>query len=161
LTHLSDYVKVRKPKNNGVLNMVIEGIAYWASVTSPNTTYEPCYTVNLVVSNEKADEMRAQGIKVVDKEEGPTVVIKRKVNGPNGMVRSAPKLLDRQKNPMDCKVGNGSKVKVQYKPWEVNRSGTVYRGLDFQAMQVIDLVSYSVDGGEFDIEDDEEENLEL
>lgn len=77
--------------------MVIEGIAYWASVTSPNTTYEPCYTVNLVVTADKADEMRAQGIKVVDKEEGPTVVIKRKVNGPNGMVRSAPKLLDRQR----------------------------------------------------------------
>jgi hypothetical protein len=141
--------------------MVIEGIAYWASVTSPNTTFEPVYTVNLVVSEEKADELRSQGIKVVDKEEGPTVVIKRKVNGPNGMIRSAPKLLDSQKRPMDCKVGNGSKVKVQYKPWEISRSGTVYRGLDFQAMQVLELVSYSVDGDEFDIEDDEEEISEL
>jgi hypothetical protein len=119
------------------------------------------YTVNLVISDDKADELRSQGIKVVDKEEGPTVVIKRKVNGPNGMIRTAPKLLDSQKKPIDCKIGNGSKVKVQYKPWEISRSGTVYRGLDFQAMQVLELISYSVDGDEFDIEDDEEELSEL
>ncbi len=136
--------------------MVLEGIAYWASITSPNTTYEPVYTVNLVVTDGKADELRAQGLKVVDKEEGPTIVIKRKVNGPNGMVRSAPRLMDGKKSPLDCKVGNGSKVKVQCKPWEVNRSGTTYRGLDFQALQVLELVSYSADGDEFDIEDDEE-----
>jgi len=136
--------------------MVLEGIAYWASVKSPNTTFEPTYTVNLVVSSEDADRLRSEGIKVVDKEEGPTVVIKRKVNGPNGMIRRAPKLIDRQREEVDYQVGNGSKVKVQYKPWESTRNGTVYRGLDFQAMQVIELVTYSGDGDEFDIEDEEE-----
>lgn len=136
--------------------MVLEGIAYWASVTSPNTTFEPTYTVNLVVSNDDADRLRSEGIKVVDKEEGPTVVIKRKVNGPNGMIRRAPKLIDRQREEVDYQVGNGSKVKVQYKPWESTRNGTVYRGLDFQAMQVLELVTYSGDGDEFDVEDEEE-----
>ena len=136
--------------------MVLEGIAYWASVKSPNTTFEPTYTVNLVVSSEDADRLRSEGIKVVDKEEGPRVVIKRKVNGPNGMIRRAPKLIDRQREEVDYQVGNGSKVKVQYKPWESTRNGTVYRGLDFQAMQVIELVTYSGDGDEFDIEDEEE-----
>ena len=136
--------------------MVLEGIAYWASVKSHNTSFEPTYTVNLVVSSEDADRLRSEGIKVVDKEEGPTVVIKRKVNGPNGMIRRAPKLIDRQREEVDYQVGNGSKVKVQYKPWESTRNGTVYRGLDFQAMQVIELVTYSGDGDEFDIEDEEE-----
>ena len=136
--------------------MVLEGIAYWASVKSPNTTFEPTYTVNLVVSSEDADRLRSEGIKVVDKEEGPTVVIKRKVNGPNGMIRRAPKLIDRQREEVVYQVGNGSKGKVQYKPWESTRNGTVYRGLDFQAMQVIELVTYSGDGDEFDIEDEEE-----
>ena len=28
---------------------LVEGVAYWASVTTPNTTYQPVYTVNLVV----------------------------------------------------------------------------------------------------------------
>lgn len=137
--------------------MVIEGIAYWASVTSPNTTYEPVYTVNLVISDNDADRLRSEGIKVVDKEEGPTVVIKRKVNGPNGMIRKAPKLIDRNREALNCKVGNGSKVKVQYKPWEVERQGTTYKGLDFQGMQVINLVTYNVDGDEFEVEGDDEE----
>jgi|TARA_R110002153_G_scaffold19061_3_gene65816 hypothetical protein len=136
--------------------MVIEGIAYWASVTSPNTTYEPCYTVNLVIPEDKAAEFRDQGYKVLDKDEGPTIVMKRKVNGPNGMVRPAPILMDSARTPIDLRVGNGSKVKVQYKPWEISRNGTTYRGLDFQGMQVLTLKTYTVDGDEFDIEDEEE-----
>ena len=126
--------------------MIIEGIAYWASVTSPNTTYEPVFIVNVVIYDNDEDRLRYEGIKVVDKEEGPTVVIKRKVNGPNGMIRKAPKLIDRNRESLNCKIGNGSKVKVQYKPWEVERQGKTYKGLDFQGMQVINLVSYNVDG---------------
>ena len=137
--------------------MVIEGIAYWASVTSPNTTFEPVYTVNLVITENEADRLRSEGIKVVDKEEGPTVVIKRKVNGPNGMVRKCPKLIDRNRDELNCRVGNGSRVKVQYKPWEVERQGTTYKGLDFQGMQVLDLITFNVDGDEFEVEDDDEE----
>ena len=136
--------------------MAMEGIAYWASVTSPNTTYEPCYTVNLVIHEDKAAEFRDQGYKVLDKDEGPTIVMKRKVNGPNGMVRPAPILMDSTRTPIDLRVGNGSKVKVQYKPWEISRNGTTYRGLDFQGMQVLTLKTYTVDGDEFDIEDEEE-----
>ena len=90
-------------------------------------------------------------------EEGPALLIKRKVNGPNGMVRSAPKLLDRNKQPLNVAVGNGSKVRVQYKEWETTWNGTEYKGLDFQAMQVLDLVEYaSPDGAEFDIVDGED-----
>ena len=137
--------------------MVIEGIAYWASVTSPNTTFEPVYTVNLVITEDEADRLRSEGIKVIDKDEGPTVVIKRKVNGPNGMIRKAPKLIDRNRQELNCKIGNGSRVKVQYKPWEVNRSGSTYKGLDFQGMQVLDLITYAVDGDEVEDEGDEEE----
>jgi hypothetical protein len=88
-------------------------------------------------------------------DEGPALVIKRKVNGPNGMVRQPPKLVDGSKNPIDERVGNGSKVKVQYKEWESVWKGKTFKGLDFQAMQVLDLVSVgTVDGGEFDVEDD-------
>jgi len=136
----------------------VSGVAYWASITQPNTTYEPVYTINLVVDEDIADHFRSEGYTVKDKDEGPTIVIKRKVHGPNGMIRSAPDLMDRQKNPMACQVGNGSKVRVQYKPWEVNRQGKVYKGLDLQKVQVIDLVPYgNVD--EFDVIDDEEDAL--
>jgi len=136
---------------------LVEGVAYWASVTTPNTTYTPVYTVNLVVDEEVANDFRSRGFTVKDMEEGPALLIKRKVNGPNGMVRPAPKLLDKNKQPLNTSVGNGSKVKVQYKEWESTWNGTQYKGLDFQAMQVIDLIEYaSPDGAEFGIEDDED-----
>ena len=112
--------------------------------------------MNLVIPEDKAAEFRDQGYKVLDKDEGPTIVMKRKVNGPNGMVRPAPILMDSSRTPIDLRVGNGSKVKVQYKPWEISRNGTTYRGLDFQGMQVLNLKTYTVDGDEFDIEDEEE-----
>lgn len=136
---------------------LVEGVAYWASVTTPNTTYTPVYTVNLVVTDEVANDFRSRGFTVKDMEEGPALLIKRKVNGPNGMIRPAPKLLDQNKQPLNISVGNGSKVKVQYKEWESTWNGTVYKGLDFQAMQVLELVEYaSPDGAEFDIVDGED-----
>jgi hypothetical protein len=139
---------------------LVEGVAYWASVTTPNTTFTPVYTVNLVVDEEVANDFRSRGFTVKDMEEGPALLIKRKVNGPNGMIRSAPKLLDKHKQPMNVAVGNGSKVKVQYKEWESTWNGTVYKGLDLQAMQVLDLVEYaSPDGAEFDVEDDDGDEL--
>ena len=67
------------------------------------------------------------------------------------MVRPAPRLVDAYKNPLDARVGNGSSVKVQYKEWESEWKGKIFKGLDFQAMQVIDLVEVgSPDGSEFD-----------
>ena len=141
---------------------IVEGVAMWASVTTPNTTYTPVYTVNLIVDEEVANDFRSRGFKVKDMDEGPALIIKRKVNGKDGSVNSAPKLLDRNKQPLNVSVGNGSKVRVQYKEWESTWNGTLYKGLDFQAMQVIDLVEYaSPDGAEFDVLDSNDDGDEL
>jgi hypothetical protein len=136
---------------------VLEGKAYWASVTTPNTTFEPVYTVDLVVENDVANSFEARGFKIKDlsvKDEnggqtsvGRALTIKRKVNGPNGMVRNAPKLFDKEKNAMDDVVGNGSHVKVQYNEWETDNKYGQFKGLDFQAMQVIDLVALKTQDG--------------
>jgi hypothetical protein len=147
---------------------VLEGKAYWASVTTPNTTFEPVYTVDLVVDGEVATDFETRGFKVKDlsiKDEsggaspvGRAITIKRKVNGPNGMVRNAPKLFDKNKEPMDEIVGNGSTVKVQYNEWETSNKFGTFKGLDFQAMQVLDLVPVkSSDGSELDPFGDGEE----
>jgi hypothetical protein len=139
---------------------VLEGTAYWAFVTTPNTTYDPCYTVNLVVDNEIAQQFEDRGFTVKQMNEGPAVIIKRKVNGPNGMIRKAPVLLDRRKQEIDVSVGNGSHVKVQYKEWESQWNGKTFKGLDFVKMQVLSLVEFN--GGvddEFDVEDEDEAEL--
>jgi hypothetical protein len=67
------------------------------------------------------------------------------------MVRKAPLLMDADKVPMDENVGNGSKVRVQYNEWEATNKFGTFKGLDFQAMQVEELISYKAgDGDEFD-----------
>ena len=116
---------------------ILEGTAYWASIKTPNTTFEPVYTVNLVVDEQTANDFASRGHKVKQMDEGPALIIKRKVNGPNGMVRSAPRLLDQNKQEVNLAVGNGSKIGP-------------YQGLDLQAVQIVDLVEYrSEDGSEF------------
>ena len=136
---------------------ILQGAAYWAAVTTPNTTFEPVYSVNLIVDQEVADDFQSRGFNIKSMDEGPALIIKRKVNGPNGMIRQPPKLVDSTKNPIDERIGNGSAVKIQYKEWESVWKGKTFKGLDFQAMQVLDLVSVgSVDGGEFDVEDEME-----
>jgi hypothetical protein len=134
---------------------ILQGEAYWVSATTPNTTYDPVYSVNLVVDQEVAEDFKSRGFTVKQMDEGPALIIKRKVNGPNGMVRPAPRLVDQYKNPLDARVGNGSVVKVQYKEWQSDWKGQTFYGLDFQAMQVIELIEVgSPDGAEFGIEDE-------
>ena len=130
--------------------MIVEGTAYWASIKTPNTTFEPVYTVNLVVDEQTANDFASRGHKVKQMDEGPALIIKRKVNGPNGMVRSAPRLLDQNKQEVNLAVGNGSKIRVQYNEYKGEGKFGPYQGLDLQAVQIVDLVEYrSEDGSEF------------
>tara|TARA_B100001250_G_C19812620_1_gene796503 strand:+ start:2248 stop:2661 length:414 start_codon:yes stop_codon:yes gene_type:complete len=130
--------------------MIVEGTAYWASIKTPNTTFEPVYTVNLVVDQDTADDFAGRGHKVKQMDEGPALIIKRKVNGPNGMVRNAPRLLDQNKQEVNLAVGNGSKIRVQCNEFEWEYAGNTGKSLDLQAVQIIDLVEYKAeDGSEF------------
>ena len=143
------------------INMaVLEGTAYWAFVTTPNTKYDPVYSVNLVVDNETASDFEDRGFTIKQMEEGPAIIIKIKVNGPKGMVRDAPKLIGRNLEPLTVNVGNGSRVKVKYKEWESTWNGRNFKGLDFIKMQVIDLVEYQSDDDDDELTAIEEEELE-
>ncbi len=136
---------------------VVTGTAYWASVLTPNTNYEPVYTVNLVVPDDVAKTFKDNGFTIKEMNEGPAVIIKRKVNGPKGMIRQAPELLDKNKQPINVNVGNGSTVRVLYKEWSSEYKGKLFKGLDFCKMQVIDLVEFGGVDDDFDIVEDDEE----
>lgn len=135
---------------------ILEGTAYWASITIPNTTYEPVYTVNLVVDDETANNFASRGHKIKQMDEGPAVVIKRKVNGPNGMIRPAPRLMDASKQDVNTAIGNGSKIKVQYNEYSGEGKFGPYKGLDLQAVMITELVPYKNGDGEEFITDGEE-----
>ena len=135
---------------------ILEGTAYWASITIPNTTFEPVYTVNLVVDDETANNFASRGHKIKQMDEGPAVVIKRKVNGPNGMIRPAPRLMNASKQDVSTAVGNGSKIKVQYNEYSGEGKFGPYTGLDLQAVMITELVPYKNGDGEEFITDGEE-----
>jgi hypothetical protein len=111
---------------------ILEGTAYWASITTPNTTFEPVYTVNLVVDDETANEFASRGHKIKQMDEGPAVILKRKVNGPNG------------------------KIKVQFNEYSGEGKFGPYTGLDLQAVMITDLVPYKGADGEEFLSDGEE-----
>ena len=129
----------------------------WASLTVGNSTDEPVYTVNVLVDEDTASDFKSRGFNVKETESGPSLIVKRKVNGPNGLIRPAPNLFDGAKNEIDVSIGNGSTCNIQYKEWEVVRQGKTFKGLDLQAVQVIDLISFNQAGDEFDVEESLEE----
>ena len=135
---------------------ILEGSVKWASITTPNTKFEPVYTVDLIVDQKIADDFASRGHKVKQHDEGPALVIKRKVNGPNGMTRPAPRLLNTDKQEINVAVGNGSKVRVQFNEYSGEGKYGPYQGLDLQAVQVTDLVEYKSADGEELLSDGEE-----
>ena len=76
----------------------------------------------------------------------------------DNIANATPKLIDSNKEPLDVAVGNGSKVRVQYREWETSNQFGDFKGLDLQAVQVTELVEYTgADGNELDALDDEDE----
>lgn len=126
---------------------IIEGTAYWASLTRPNEKFEPMWRIDLAVDDATAEDIRSQGISVgetvIDEQTISNIVrFKRKVSKANGDKNTQPNLVDAGKQTLDKIVGNGSKVKVMYRPYEWNFKGKKGIGLDLQAVQVMDLIEY-------------------
>ena len=126
---------------------IVEGTAYWASITRPNEKFEPMWRVDVALSDKDAEEFKSKGVNlkesvIEDKTVSNLVTFKRKVSKANGDRNSQPTLVDSEKKPLDKIVGNGSKVKVMYKSYDWNYKGKTGTGLDLQAVQVVDLIEY-------------------
>lgn len=127
---------------------IVEGKAYWASITRPNEKFEPMWRIDLAVDDATASEFQKQGFSIgettIDNQTIKNIIkFKRKVSKANGDKNQQPQLVDAEKKPLDKIVGNGSKVKVMYKSYDWNYKGKTGKGLDLQAVQVIDLVEYT------------------
>jgi hypothetical protein len=139
---------------------LVDGVAYWASITTPNVKFKPVYTINLVVDQEVAKDFKMRGFKVKQMDEGPALIIRRNANTASGKDNPAPKLVDENRNPVDVTVGNGSKVRVQYREWETSNSYGDFKGLDLQAVQILKLAQQGIpDGHEFCTEETLEDEL--
>ena len=129
--------------------MIKKGKCKYAWITTPNTKFQPTYTINLEVSEEEYNEYKSRGFPVKQDEDGFYMGARRKVDGPSRMKRAAPRLFDVDKNEVDVQIGNGSTVKVQFTEYTGENQYGNYAGFDLQAVQVVDLVAgRSQDGDE-------------
>lgn len=94
----------------------------WASVTKPNTTYEPCWEVQVEMDKEQANALQAEakglnkkGVTIKEENGKFYIRFKRKVNRFDGNGENTPPIvIGPDGNPFDKLIGNGSICNVQY-----------------------------------------------
>lgn len=140
--------------------MRVRGKAMWASVQTPNTTYDPVYCIDLIVAPETADDLKKLGLSVKNNEDGPTIKFKRKLYRTDGTENKKPVVRDAQNQPFTDLIGNGSEVIVQFSTFEWKNKFGSGISADFQGVQIVDLVPYrNADGDEFEPIEGEEDEL--
>ena len=129
--------------------MVISGKAYWASIATPNTTFDPDGVCTVDVGNlDKAaiDQLKNDGLTVKNKgdDRGDFVTIKRKVRRKDGQMNRTPDLVDAKKRQMsNTMIGNGSDVNVLYSTYDWEFKGRKGTSADLKSIQVTNLIPYS------------------
>jgi hypothetical protein len=135
---------------------VLSGKAHWASISSPNSTFEPVWQVDLAVEGAELEKAKEMGLTIMNKDDdrGSFVRIKRKVYRKDGSKNKSPILKDSKNHVLsEVNVGNGSDVRVLFKSFDWEYAGKKGIGADLQAMQVINLIEYEA-GEDFDVIDD-------
>jgi len=149
--------------------MIIKGEAQWASIKVPNTTFEPCWTIDLLIDKMTADSVlkeskkfNSKGLRMKKEEDGRfRIKIKRDVNRADGDGENKqPVLRDQRNRDFDELVGNGSTVLVHCSFFEWTWKNTNGVGADLKGVQVLKHVPYGEpDGDAFTDTADKEENL--
>ena len=133
------------------------GRAYYASVVTPNTTFDQKGEVNVVLDDETLIDFERRGHPIKEKDYGRFLNFKRNVNKKGGGQNNRPILINEERQRVDTlpKIGNGSLVKIQYAEYSWEYADKVGKGRDLRAIQLLDLVEYAEpDGvGMYDEED--------
>jgi|TARA_R110000824_G_scaffold360485_1_gene548248 hypothetical protein len=131
----------------------ISGKCHYASITEPNTKFDPVWSIQVEVDDDNRSVIEGSGLPIANKgdDRGDFITIKRKVMRKDGTQRQPPIVKDSQNNLWDGKlVANGSKVNVKAIPFEwtyANKSGV---SADLAAVQVVDFIEYASSGDDFE-----------
>jgi hypothetical protein len=127
----------------------VTGQAYYASVVTPNTTYDDKWEVTVVLDDETLAEFESRGHEIKEKDFGRCLNFKRNVNRKDGSHNNRPLLINEERERVDTlpKIGNGSLVKVQYSEYSWEYADKAGKGRDLRAMQLLDLVEYNEPDG--------------
>jgi|TARA_R110000744_G_scaffold351194_1_gene456986 hypothetical protein len=137
---------------NGIPS-VIEGIAYYPQILVPNEKFKPAfYEVNLAVSDEVFDKFKSRGYKSCfpagDRKYtlDPVVVFKKFAYNKDGSPNAHPRLVDAEGEDIDINIGNGSKIRVQWKHIEYKGKGAEkVKRAELVAAQLIEVVEWDGD----------------
>jgi hypothetical protein len=126
----------------------LEGIASWAKVYEENRDKNEdfhgeggAYTVDVQLEKEELDKLTKSGSRLKPKltDEGISIRFKRKHLHPTiPEFGGPPRIVGPDKEPIDCLIGNGSKVKVYVSVYDTKMG----KGTRLEGMQVVDLVEY-------------------
>ena len=131
----------------------ISGKCHYASITEPNTKFEPVWSIQIEVDDNNRPVIEAAGlaINIKDDERGDFVTVKRKVLRKDGSQRAAPFVKDSQNNPWNGKlIANGSTVNVKAIPFDWSYAGKTGISADLSAVQVVDFIEYTQDDRDFE-----------
>ena len=129
----------------------ITGKCHYASVTEPNTKFEPVWSIQVEVNDDNRSAIEGAKLNISNKEDdrGDFVRIMRKVLRKDGTQRQPPIVKDSQNNLWDGKlIANGSTVNVKAIPFEWTYAGKSGVSADLAAVQVVDFIEYN-EGGDF------------
>ncbi len=128
---------------------VITGKAYWASLVTPNTKFEPVWQIDVSLDAENRKKVEKDGLKVKNNgdDRGDFISIKRRTTKKDGSARNAPQVVDAHLNPWnDTLIGNGSTVRVKYAAYDYpipGQKGKMGRSADLVKVQILTLVPYA------------------
>jgi|TARA_R110000803_G_scaffold119915_1_gene188151 hypothetical protein len=129
----------------------ITGKCHYASITEPNTKFEPVWSIQVEVDDNNRSVIESAGLTITNKgdDRGEFVTIKRKVERKDGTQRQGPLVKDSQNNNWDGKlIANGSVVNVKAVPFEWSYAGKSGVSADLAAVQIVDFIEYAGGGGD-------------
>lgn len=122
---------------------VISGEAKWASVIKPNTKFEHCWCIDVVITEEQKAKLEAAGFKTKKDKDGDLIFkIKRKVASKEGKEFDAPEVVDAADVPFTKLIGNKSKVLVNFSPYDWEAMGNAGKAAWLNKVTVVEHVPY-------------------
>ena len=116
----------------------------WASLLKPDTRFEPCYKVDLILTKDQAERMAAVGFKIRTDKDGDKVLrVKKKTMTKSGTPMEPPSCVGPDGETVFTeRVGNGSVLNVSIFAKYIEVSGTTYLPAYLNGVQVVNHVPY-------------------
>jgi|14_taG_2_1085336.scaffolds.fasta_scaffold103085_3 hypothetical protein len=121
----------------------VTGKCLWAHVTQPNTTFEPCWSIDVQVDDDNKELIKESKLKIYDRYV-KVVRFRRRVRDFHGKKKELPFLLDDKGRSWNKGlIGNGSLVTVigGLHEWTYRNHKGV--SADLYSVQVLDHIPYT------------------